>query len=219
MNRNEERNYRFACAVLRFVCRLNGTKVIGAENIPADEPLLVISNHTSLADPPVIRSFFPGRITYIAKEGFSRKPFTRWLFSALGAVFLNKDDGDLAAMRLALNELKSGHSVGIFPEGHRYFDQKMGEFHEGAAFIAYKARVRVLPVAVVNTANFLRLFKRNIRLVVGEPIPAPEGRPDREALARTTAEYKEKISQLFAVGADSVRAAGLTMYETDKVNK
>ena len=115
MSGNTERNYRLACCVLRFICRLNGTRVIGAENIPENEPLLVISNHTSLADPPIISSYYPNRITYLAKEGFSRKPFTRWLFSALGAVFLNKDDGDLTAMRVALAELKEGRSVGIFP--------------------------------------------------------------------------------------------------------
>lgn len=214
-----DRNYRLACKVLRFICRLNGTKVIGAENIPQNEPLLVISNHTSLGDPPVISSFYPGRITYLAKEGFSRKPFTRRLFGALGAVFLNKDDGDLAAMRVALAELKAGRSVGVFPEGHRYFDQKMGEFHEGAAFIAYRARVRVLPVAVVNAANYLRFRQRNIRLVIGEPFPVPEGRADREALARTTAAYRERIGRLFETGAASVKEAGLPMYETSKVNR
>ena len=219
MSRNTERNYRLACGVLRFICRLNGAQVIGAENIPEDEPLVVISNHTSLADPPIISSFYPRRITYIAKEGFSRKPFTRWLFSALGAVFLNKDDGDLAAMRVALAELKAGRSVGIFPEGHRYFDQKMGEFHEGAAYIAFRARVRVLPVAVVNAADYLHFFRRNIRLVIGEPFPVPEGRADRESLAGATAAYKERIGQLFAAGADSVRAAGRPMYTTDKINK
>ncbi|MBR5430236.1 MAG: 1-acyl-sn-glycerol-3-phosphate acyltransferase [Firmicutes bacterium] len=217
MNRGEERNYWLAVGILRFICRLNGTKVIGAENIPADEPLLVISNHTSLADPPVISSFYPGRITYIAKEGFSRNPFTRRLFSALGAVFLSKDDGDLAAMRVALNELKSGHSVGVFPEGHRYFDQQLGEFHDGAAFIACRAKVRVLPVAVVNTADYLRLRRRNIRLVIGEPLPAPEGRPDRELLARTTARYREIIAGLFRQGAESVQADGRKMYVTDRV--
>ena len=137
----------------------------------------------------------------------------------MGAVFLNKDDGDLAALRLALAELKAGRCVGIFPEGHRYFDQKMGEFHEGAAYIAYRARVRVLPMAVVNAANFLRPFQRNIRLVIGRPFPVPEGRADKEALARTTAEYREEIGRLFAMGAENVRQAGLPMYVTDKVNK
>ena len=219
MSSTTDRNYRLACKLLRFICRLNGTKVIGAENIPQNEPLLVISNHTSLGDPPVISSFYPGRITYLAKEGFSRKPFTRWLFGALGAVFLNKDDGDLAAMRVALAELKAGRSVGVFPEGHRYFDQKMGEFHEGAAFIAYRARVRVLPVAVVNAANYLRFRQRNIRLVIGEPFPVPEGRADRESLARTTAAYRECIGRLFETGAASVKEAGLPMYETSKVNR
>ena len=218
MDSREERNYHAACAILRFICRLNGTQVIGAENIPDDEPLVVISNHTSLADPPIISSFYPRRITYLAKEEFGRRSFTRRLFSALGAVFLNKDDSDLTAMRVALNELKAGHSVGIFPEGHRYFDQQMGEFHEGAAFIACRARVRVLPVAVVNSADYLRLFRRNIRLVVGEPFPVPEGKMDREALTRLTADYKERIGQLFETGAASVKAAGRKMYVTDKVN-
>ena len=115
-----------------------------------------------------------------------------------------------------VTELMKGKEIVI---KHRYFDQKMGEFHEGAAFIAYRARVRVLPMAVVNAADYLHLFRRNIRLVIGEPFPVPEGKADREALASATAAYKERVAQLFETGAESVRAAGRPMYTTDKINK
>ena len=182
-----------------FVLWMGGIRILGRENIPKDKSLLVICNHVSMADPLALAMAFPYQLTFIAKEAFQKNWFTRWLLNGVGAVFLKKDESDLGAMRVAMKELKEGHAVGIFPEGHRSLDQRLCEFKSGAAYISYKSGVRVLPVALLNTGDFWRVWKRNIRVCIGEPLSAPDcDRPDKETLTAYSELYQGKVASLLA---------------------
>ena len=209
--------YRFGRRILAGLFRLGGARILGRENIPDDDGLLIISNHISFADPPAISWAYPKQITYIAKEAFSRNFFTRNLFSALGAVFLDRGSNDMAAMRTAINQLKSGHAVAIYPEGHRALDQQMDEFKNGAAFIASRCRVRVLPVALINTGDFFRFWKRNIIINIGEPFPVCTAeRIDSQVLESLTAQYRERVEALFLEAKSLLEQEGRPMRRLPK---
>ena len=204
--------YRFARALMRFCFRLGGARFIGSEHIPADKALLIICNHVSFGDPPAVAAAMPFPVTFIAKEEFARNPLTRRLFSALGAVFLKKDESDLGAMRVTMNELKLGRAVAIFPEGTRHFDQRLGEFKPGASYISQRAQVRVLPMAVLNTGDFFRIWKRNVLILIGEPIEPPQSeKPDKELLSTYTALYRERVSALVEQGMAQLAREGRPM--------
>lgn len=201
--------YAFARALVTLIFRLGGVTVLGRKHIPRDEALMVICNHISLGDPPAVAMAYPGQLTFVAKEGFGKRIWSRWLFGALGAVFLDKNANDLAALRAALKELKAGRSVVIFPEGRRHFDQELGEFMPGAAYIALKSGVRVLPMAVVNTGNFWRIWKRNIVVAVGQPLALPAGgRTDKALLGQATAILRDSVAVLLAQAKATVEQKG-----------
>lgn len=209
--------YRFARGLLVCILRLSGGRVLGRENIPEDDALLIISNHISLADPPAVSWAYPKQITYIAKEAFARNFFTRTLMTWLGAVFLEKDSNDMAAMRTAMNQLKTGHAVAIYPEGRRHLDQQMGEFKNGAAFIANRCKVKVLPMALVNTGDLFRFWKRNILVNIGEPIlPSTAERIDSQKLDEITEEYRQRVEALFQEAVAILEQEGRPMRRPPK---
>lgn len=191
--------YKIGVALVRVWCRLCGCRIRGRENIPADTALLIIANHTSYNDPILLAVAFPQHITFIAKEQFLRRSHTRWLYgAALGAVFLNKEESDLSALRTSIKLMKGGRTVGIFPEGRRNFDQKISEFMPGAAFIALKAGVPVLPVAINNSRDLLRFWKRNVAVNIGRPILLEQAtKTSQEKLAEKTACFQQAIKDLY----------------------
>ncbi len=204
--------YAFGRILVTLILRLGGVTVLGEEQIPRDEALMVICNHVSLGDPPAVAMAYPGQLTFVAKEGFGKNIWSRWLFGALGAVFLDKDANDLAALRAVLKQLKAGRSVVIFPEGRRHFDQELGEFMPGAAYIALKSGVRVLPMAVVNTGNFWRIWKRNIVVAVGQPLALPAGgKTDKALLGQATAVLQDSVAALLAQAKATVKEKGRSM--------
>jgi 1-acyl-sn-glycerol-3-phosphate acyltransferase len=198
--------YRIGVLLLRLWCWISGCRIGGKENIPADTALLIIANHTSFGDPLLLAAAFPKHITFIAKEEFLHKTFTRWLFGkGLGAVFLNKEESDLFALRTAIKLMRNGHSVGIFPEGRRNFDQKISDFKPGAAFIAQKAGVLVLPVAINNSRDLPRWWRRNIAVKIGKPIePDITGKTTQEKLANQTALFQQRVEALYAENKKSL---------------
>lgn len=209
--------YRIVRALCRFMLKIDGANYIGQENIPADEPLLLIANHSSYGDPPIIASVYTQGLTFVAKEAFAHNPLTRCLFGVLGAHFLSKGESDFSAMRTVIKELQTGQSVLIFPEGTRRFDQKIIEFQPGAAYIAQKTQVRVLPIALLNSGDFWHFWKRNIIVNIGTPIdPPPAGRVTQDTLNEYTAMYHDRVTELFNVGLDILQRKGKKMRTISK---
>ncbi|MBE5040404.1 lysophospholipid acyltransferase family protein [Ructibacterium gallinarum] len=141
-------------------------QVEGTENIPSETNFVLCANHQSNLDPPLLGTCFPMRLRYMAKEElFHNKLFAK-LIRSLGAFPIKRGKSDVGALRAAVKMLRNGESMVIFPEGGRSHKGYMRRGKQGAALIAAKAGVNILPVGIQGR---YRLFGRlNVR--IGKPI-------------------------------------------------
>jgi 1-acyl-sn-glycerol-3-phosphate acyltransferase len=149
----------------------NRFKVIGKENIPKVGPALIVSNHVSNWDPLILGSGTPRQINYIAKEELFKIPVIGWLLILWGAVRIKRGRGDREAIGKSLEILDRGRLMGIFIEGRRNVknpDQMLKPQH-GAAMLAIKSGVPVIPTALINSHKILRSFCR-VKIVFGTPL-------------------------------------------------
>ncbi len=132
----------------RFYFRwVHGTRFDGVENIPT-APFIMAANHQSYYDPPLVGLGHDHRIKFMAwDELFCGGLFERFIRD-WGAFPLDPSGGDSSGYRDALDFLKRGQSVGIFPEGERSYDGKLLPFREGVARLAMKANVPIVPVCL-----------------------------------------------------------------------
>ena len=152
-----------------------GLDVQGLENIPTSGPVMLVSNHLSFWDIPsgAVR---PRRMLhYMAKSEYAKNGFMRWLFTNLEAFFVNRGEGDIEAIRNALNVLKAGQVLFIFPEGHRSDDHALIAAHDGFALIAFKAGVPIIPVGTwgsefVGKGGRFAFWRPTIHVRYGKPI-------------------------------------------------
>jgi len=124
-------------------------RVFGLEHLPRDRPVMLVSNHQSHLDPPLIGAVASDRpMAPIARVGlFSFRPLA-WMLRSIGVIAISQDRGDHAAFRAALAELEAGRNVLIFPEGSRTADGAVAPFMRGVIVLLKRARVPVVPVAV-----------------------------------------------------------------------
>jgi len=157
-------------------------KPVGLHRVPATGPLLIVANHQSFLDPPIVSAFLTHRHTdFIARAGlFKFRPFA-WLIGSLNSIPIAEAGGDTAAMKEALKRLGEGKAVLIFPEGSRSPDGAMRDFKRGIAVLVKRARCPVLPAAVEGVHDawprgrkFPCLLGRRIALCYAEPIPHAE---------------------------------------------
>ncbi len=164
-------------AVVVFLVRIAyaiwyNVKVEGRENIPKKGNFLFASNHRSYADPVLVVICGRGRFSFMAKsELFENKAFG-WLIRSLGAFPVERGKGDTAAIDRAIDRLKGGSHLLIFPEGTRSKTGKVGRGKTGVALIAAKANVDVIPVGI-NFEGKLH-FRSKIVVRYGKPIPAAQ---------------------------------------------
>src|SRR3990172_638824 len=92
-------------------------QVNGRENVPACGPMIIVSNHLSMIDPPLLAASIPHPIVYMAKENLFHHPYFGWAVGAYGAFPVKRDKVDRQAMRQAFDMLKKGKVLGLFPEG------------------------------------------------------------------------------------------------------
>lgn len=158
------------------------TRVRGLGNVPDSGPVLLIANHQSFLDPPLIGCWIGRRqVDFLARGGlFKFKPFA-WLISTLHATPIKQGAGDTGAMKEVLKRLSEGRAMLIFPEGSRTPDGSLQDFQRGTAVLLKRAHCTIVPVAVAGvfdvwprTRKLPRLFAKNMSVVYGDPIASDE---------------------------------------------
>jgi 1-acyl-sn-glycerol-3-phosphate acyltransferase len=170
----------------------------GAENVPVEGPLVVASNHVSYLDPPMLGTWFPRVIHFMAKQELFDVPLFGSLIRAVHAFPVNREGGDVSAIRRALHVLKGGGCVGIFPEGRRNIDGE-AQARNGAVLLATMARCPVVPVALVGTsAAAKRLRASNVEVRIGRPLTfqGSARKPTKSELTAWTEELALRIADL-----------------------
>jgi 1-acyl-sn-glycerol-3-phosphate acyltransferase len=177
-----------------FLLAFSKVTVLGKENVPEKGPAVIVSNHQSAFDIPLMVGFVKGRISFIAKKEIGKIPFLKWFVIRLDGILIERGNKiqTASSMRKILRVLKNGGIIMLFPEGTRDSTGKMGDFKEGSLAIPYKLNIPVLPVAFDGTRNMMkkgslliRPSKINIRIL--KPL-YPEEFANEEQLRKRTEE-------------------------------
>jgi 1-acyl-sn-glycerol-3-phosphate acyltransferase len=169
--------YVFAAAVVRwYVALVYGLRVIGQEHVPRVGACVVGVNHISAWDPPILGVATPREIHVMAKKELFSTWLMRRVLRGLRVFPVDREANDIGAIKEALRRLQRGHAIGIFFEGTRNVTGD-AEPHLGAAYLAQRAGVPLIPTAIWREG-------RAFRVAFGTPLSA-EGR-SRAALTETT---------------------------------
>jgi 1-acyl-sn-glycerol-3-phosphate acyltransferase len=180
------RQIRVARSWAKFLCLAAGVRVIveGLEKVQADGAYIFASNHLSYMDTPVVLSRIPVQFRFLAKAGLFKIPFLGTHLRSAGHIPVPLDDARASVRTLqtaAVKVREKGISLLIFPEGGRSATGVLQEFKEGGAYIAIKAQVPIVPVALIGTRKVLPMHGKifssgTVTLRIGDPI-ATAGMP------------------------------------------
>ena len=174
--------------------------VIGHENLL---PVAIYtSNHTSFMDTPLVFSSLPFQFRILAKQSLWKWPFIGWHLNRSGQIPVDEESGSgsIAGLNRAIRALKSGMPLFIFPEGGRTQDGSIQPFMNGPAYISIRARVPLVPIALIGTYELLPIHTQHFRpgpvkLVIGKPID-PSGYTIRQ-VDELTARLRSDILELY----------------------
>lgn len=117
---------------------------------------IIVSNHVSFLDPPLIGAACPPTVWYLARDTLMGNYWKSIFFKGLHCIPVSRNGGDIRGVRLMLKTLKNGHSVLMFPEGTRSVDGKMSAIKKGVGLIAHKSKVPILPVYIHGTHSAMK---------------------------------------------------------------
>ncbi len=173
-------------------------KTIGDPKLPANQGIIVVSNHSSYWDPVVIGCILNRRISYMGKAELFKIPVLSFIIKNFGTFPVDREGIKPSSIRRALELLNDGKVVGIFPEGTRSKTSEMLNPHLGAAMLALKGGVPLLPVALSGTKGFWGQIKVN----VGRPMnltTLKRRKVSKEEMERVSQELMTEISRLLDV--------------------
>ncbi len=176
-------------------------KVIGMKHLDRSRPHVLAANHISALDIPVLYVHLPFQFRIMAKKELFRYPFMGWHLRRSGQIPVDADSAmaSVRSLKRALRSLNSGMPLVVFPEGGRSATGQIQPFMAGAFYIAIKAGVDVVPMAIVGTYEVLRMNSFHIRpapieLLIGEPIStAGYGLRDMDVLATRVQQAVEDL--------------------------
>ena len=179
-------------------------RTYGAKNVPQQGPLVVVSNHASDFDPPILSCCVGRPVAYMAKKELFEIPILKQAIQVYGAYPVSRGAADRSAIRSALKYLEAGWATGLFLEGTRTADGRITDPKLGAALVAAKAKAPLLPVSLWGTQH---IFKKGsalprpvpITVRIGEVIDAPHS-TDRQELQSVTQQCAAAIKALHDLG-------------------
>jgi 1-acyl-sn-glycerol-3-phosphate acyltransferase len=188
-------------ALCRLLFRLS---VEGTENLPASGAYVVAPVHRSNLDTVLVAGVSRRRLRFMGKDSLWKNPVTAFVFSALGGFPVHRGTADREALRRCIEVIEGGEPLVLFPEGTRQSGDKVEELFEGAAYVASKTGVPIVPVGVGGSeramprgSKFIHPVK--VHLVIGRPIhpPVSAGRVPRSAVHDMTVHLHEELQVLF----------------------
>lgn len=177
----------------------------GRTNIPRQGPVILASNHASYVDPVVLGLACPRVIRFMAKEElwqiWGMKQLVTWFY----AFPVHRDGLDRQVIRTAHNLLRKGKVLGIFPEGRRSLDGRLGSAHPGVAFLAVKSGAPIVPVGIIGTGKIRPEEKGwphfpKIKAIIGQPLYPTKDGSKKEILINLTNQVMKQIADLIEKG-------------------
>ena len=169
ISRNPNQLYWAGVKGIVYLMRLVGVqmRIVGRERIPAGACLFV-ANHTSSADAPAVVGAIPRRVAILLKESLFKWPIAGQAFTLAGFIPVKRSEPEsaIASVEKATQSMRAGQSFLIYPEGTRSPDGRLQNFKKGAAVMAIKAKVPIVPVACSGAHRVMR--KRSLRIYPGE---------------------------------------------------
>jgi 1-acyl-sn-glycerol-3-phosphate acyltransferase len=187
----------FVLPIYKFVFKGH---LIGRENIPQKDSFIMVSNHGSLLDPPLLGHALGRNISFMAKAELFKIPFLGFVIRACGAYPVKRGIADKNTIKTACEKLSNNNSIGIFIDGTRQKDGRVNKPKHGAALLAFKNQKLLLPVAIVNSHRLISFkfcipsFSR-IVIKVGKPVQPPQS-SSRDELNSVTMQLQENINNL-----------------------
>jgi 1-acyl-sn-glycerol-3-phosphate acyltransferase len=154
-------------------------KILGRRNIPDSGPYIVVLNHTSVVDTPVLLIAFPLMTwRFFAVEKWRSHPIYGPIMAWLGAIYIARGEADRRTLRQAMSALSEDTVFGLAPEGTRSRDGRLMKAKDGASFLASRSGVPILPVGLINNdalfSNFRRLRPTTLEVRIGQSFRLPD---------------------------------------------
>jgi 1-acyl-sn-glycerol-3-phosphate acyltransferase len=193
---------------------LSPVKVTGLDKIDTSKPHVYAVNHASAMDIPVLYVYLPFQFRIVFKKELLAYPVVGWQLKRSGQVCIDqqKPTNSIAAIRSAVKSLKAGMPLVIYPEGGRTPDGEIKPFLPGAFFLAIKAQVDIVPVALVGTYELLPMNTYHIKcrpleMRVGEPI-STAGLTMRD-METVSEKVRKAMEELYCAPASQSASVGL----------
>jgi len=187
----------FVLPIYKFVFKGH---LLGAENIPQKDAFIMVSNHGSLLDPPLLGHALGRNISFMAKAELFKIPILGSVIKACGAYPVKRGIADKNTIKTACEKLSNDNCIGIFIDGTRQKNGRVNKPKQGAALLAFKNKKLLLPVAIVNSHRLIRfkfcipLFSK-IVIKVGKPVQPPQS-SSRDDLNNLTMHLRDNINNL-----------------------
>ncbi len=179
-----------------------GLSVSGEQNVPETGGLLIVANHLSFLDPPVVAIALAREIHFLARKTLFKPGGFGWLISSLNSIPIDQENPDMNGLRLVIKRCQEGHAVLIFPESTRSHDGFLQPGHPGAGLVAIKAGVPILPVRIFGTYEALPRNHKGLRfhplhVSIGPTFKLePSAKGDKTAYQRAVDEIMRRIGNL-----------------------